>query len=747
MHTVLNYIIGHHGICSKTKLISGRKGDYARHAILDGIHSLLLTWDKRPSMNPLLDAALSYAASGWLVFPCQPRSKIPATAHGFKDATRDDQQIRAWWTAMPDANVAIATGEDSGLFVLDVDHKTGRTLEDALAQFPETLPEHVPTVRTGGGGLQYFFAFPKGRNLSISGGRLGLGIDTRGNGGYVVAPPSIHPHGTAYQWIDSDEVTTLPPTPAWIITQLEKQRAGAVLQSAEKLTGGRHNTLMTAAALMRGIGMVSAEIQAALMKMVDRLDLSDGRVISPDEVRKIAEWVGDKDMGMVNIESVTEGNSIADTLLRQIAPAAKETLPSDEVISDPGPFPSHVLQVPGIIDSWTTWINDTSYRRQPILALAAVITACGALIGRRLKTESGGRANIYALGLCETGGGKDRARTGVKEVMLAAGADLLLGPEDFASEAGLTNSLVVNPCQLYQVDEIGKLLMAISNPAAAPHLAGIISALLKLYSSAGSLFKGKSYADTTKNPVIQQPHVCLYGTAVPDATWAALGASSVDDGLLARLWAFVADDHRPPRQRAAQIPPPLALIETIRTWHLAAPQGLASIVPTPAVVPYTPEARDILEAFEAQGDAEELRLRGNPLGKLWTRASQKADQLVLVFAWSAQGHGHLVIDAAAATWATSLANYLTRSMLWHVHRHVARNHVEAELKAVLRLIEQRGEVGITQNHLTRCTQWLSQKQRKDIIASLTEGGQIVTNVIETGGRFAERFVSTRFREK
>ena len=686
-------------------------------------------------MPTILEAALGYATAGWHVFPCQPRSKIPATQHGFKDATTDHAQIKAWWADMPDANVAIRTGEESGLFVLDVDDKPGRSLDDALTQFPERLPEDLPTVRTGGGGLQYFFGFPKGRNLSISGGRLGLGIDTRGNGGYVVAPPSIHPHGTTYQWIDSDEIKGLPPTPEWIIAKLEKQKVGALLQSSERLTGGRHDTMVTAAALMRGIGLVTCEIEAALTQMTSRLDLRDGRVVTSKEIHDVAQWVGDRSMGLVNIESVTHGNAVVKAAFTQVAPGSMDLIDRLDAVENPGAFPAHLLTVPGIINDWTTWINAISHKRQPTLALAAVIVACGALIGRRLETESGGRANIYAIGLCETGGGKESARMGVKEVIHAAGAEEVIGPEDWASESGLTASLVHQPALLFQIDEIGKLLACIANPSAGPHLVGIVGALLKLYSSAGSIFKGKAYADSTKNPVIHQPHACLYGTAVPDATWQALGASAVDDGLLARLWTFVADDHTPPRQQPTlRGTPPTALVAAVRTWWEKDPKGMAKVNPTTVVVHRTDEAREIFAAFERQADAEEARLRAqkNPLAKLWTRSVQKADQLSLVYAWSDAIDP--IIDGPAARWAVALADYLTRSMVFHIHRHIARNQTEGDLKRVLRLIEDAGEQGVPQNTLTRKTQWLDNRKRKEILESLVEGHQIFSQVVTGASR-------------
>ena len=71
--------------------------------------------------NEFLNAALGYAAQGLYVFPIKPRGKTPLTNHGFKDASTDPEQIRAWWTRWPDANIGITTGKASGFWVLDLD--------------------------------------------------------------------------------------------------------------------------------------------------------------------------------------------------------------------------------------------------------------------------------------------------------------------------------------------------------------------------------------------------------------------------------------------------------------------------------------------------------------------------------------------------------------------------------------------------------------------------------------------------
>ena len=155
-------------------------------------------------MTPsIFEAALDYAKNGLHVFPVKANGKTPLTAHGFKDATIDPEQIATWWDEYPGANVGIATGT-SGLFVIDVDVKDGKPGLASFAKLARGVDlSHVPTVRTPSGGVHYYFADPDGE-FGITAGTLGDGIDTRGRGGYVVAPPSII-DGVAYVWDEPDQ--------------------------------------------------------------------------------------------------------------------------------------------------------------------------------------------------------------------------------------------------------------------------------------------------------------------------------------------------------------------------------------------------------------------------------------------------------------------------------------------------------------------------------------------------------------
>jgi hypothetical protein len=184
-------------------------------------------------------AAATHAVCGVPVFPVRPGGKLPlfrsahadddplrgvcrgecaADGHGVHDATTDPERIREWWAACPDANVGIACGP-AGLLVLDVDPRHGGgeailELQRRYAPLPETL-----WSRTGGGGWQAFF---RAVGFGNSASRLGPGIDTRGQGGYVVVPPSLHPSGEPYAWWNPE--IPIAPLPGWIRRLLEPRR-------------------------------------------------------------------------------------------------------------------------------------------------------------------------------------------------------------------------------------------------------------------------------------------------------------------------------------------------------------------------------------------------------------------------------------------------------------------------------------------------------------------------------------------
>ena len=194
---------------------------------------------RNPAWPPLLDAALHYATLNLPVFPCVPRGKNPAVARGFYSATTNPETIRRFWSVR-DRNVAIPTGAISGFWVLDIDpDHCGDASIDALQAKHGTLP---PTreVITGGGGRHLWFRYTG--PIQSSEGRVAPGIDVRGDGGYVVAPPSIHQNGRAYAWVAPD-CAEPAIAPGWLVALTRKkapsisERGVASLQAPRSPSG------------------------------------------------------------------------------------------------------------------------------------------------------------------------------------------------------------------------------------------------------------------------------------------------------------------------------------------------------------------------------------------------------------------------------------------------------------------------------------------------------------------------------
>lgn len=193
---------------------------------------------KELAMEEFLEYALTYAASGWAVFPLVPNDRVPFKgSKGLKDATSDAAKIRQWWTNAPAANIGIATGKVSGLWVLDLDVKDGRDGPRRLSEFLESRKfevDETPTkrARSASGGSHVYFKYDPARPISNRADVFGSGsgVDIRGDGGYIIAAPSVTPVGL-YRWADEALSCDMAETPAW---------AYAVFQHDPKSPSGNH---------------------------------------------------------------------------------------------------------------------------------------------------------------------------------------------------------------------------------------------------------------------------------------------------------------------------------------------------------------------------------------------------------------------------------------------------------------------------------------------------------------------------
>ena len=251
-------------------------------------------------MTSLKEAALAWAAKGKPVFPCMPQKKRPYTRNGLHDATTDTMLIDEWWTQWPDAWIGMPTGKPSGIVATDLDLNPGIDGRDAWhdlqvmhGQCPDTLE-----VLTPSGGAHYWWRWP-GFPIKNSASQLGPGVDIRGDGGYIIVPPSPGYEREAEsqaapaempQWLIDLTVarqelrTNTTPLPESKKPLLVDQLVGAILDG-EPL----HDSLRSMAAHMRATGASEYTTISVLTALMDR---SQARTARPGDWQERRDDIG-----------------------------------------------------------------------------------------------------------------------------------------------------------------------------------------------------------------------------------------------------------------------------------------------------------------------------------------------------------------------------------------------------------------------------------------------------------------------
>jgi hypothetical protein len=273
------------------------------------------------------DTALRYAKVGWPVLPifsikdghcacwkgaeCTETAKHPIISGGLTNATTDETVIRLWGNLYGTANLAVRT---DNLVVVDVDSvkvpEAKAAMSALVAEHPELRDAWI--VRTGSGGYHYIFAANPDKPIGNSTSKLGKGIDTRGIGGYIVVPPSVHKSGGHYKWLrKTDE---LPMVPDWMFDLLSKAK-----ETEGTFTGGgepipphtRHAFFLQLAARLRNLNADEETMYAMMMKENEKRcdplhDVEDIRKIAEDFAKKNSyDYIG-QDIMKFAMQTLTE---------------------------------------------------------------------------------------------------------------------------------------------------------------------------------------------------------------------------------------------------------------------------------------------------------------------------------------------------------------------------------------------------------------------------------------------------------
>lgn len=742
--------------------------------------------------------------NGYSVIPIMPGSKVPGQFRGgewspYPDWTRHcDRPTKSFevdiWRRWPGCGVGIATGAVVGI---DIDILDG-ALAIRLADLAASMLGDTPCLRIGRAPKRLLVY----RAATPFAGRKRHPLELLARGQQFVAY-AVHPDtGRPYDWPEESLVelplSRLPVVDeagcaafldaAWRLVP-DEVRVNSILADAPTSAWrgpsdpkGTRDAIAAALAWLPNDDLpgnewitVGAAIKAALgeegrdlwldWSRQSRKSGQSGRSDTPERrwaslrphsvgagtIYWLAEqrgWVPDPALTLNGtvVEQAAQPHPAA-ALLAKVAVVPLPAAPPPK----PYRVPPELLQVDGALRLFLDYATASAVSPQPFLSLGAAICLVGTIAGRRYRTPTDLRSNVYAIGIADSGGGKDHARRCVKRAIYAAGLDRYLGGEDLASSAGLLTSLQRHPARLFQVDEFGQFLKLVLSQRAPAHKAAIWSELTKLYTSAAEPYIGAEYADQKARPrvTIEQPCACIWGVTVPGPLWTALEGGALADGSIARFLVFLTDDDYPERNETpAPLDPPAALVSALQGIARGVPghshggniaDAMESSAPIHAyTVPLTPDAETAMA--RVRRDATDLLRshRGTYATALFGRYAENTAKLAMIAAVS-RDPARPVTEAEDVTWAAALVEHCIGTLLREAERRVADNDTEAKHKRVLEIIRAAGE--ISRNALVRKTQFLSKREREEIFDALVEGELVTRSMKPTGTKPTMLFIA------
>lgn len=396
------------------------------------------------------------------------------------------------------------------------------------------------------------------------------------------------------------------------------------------------------------------------------------------------------------------------------------------------------------IGQFVRHVCKNAIRPQPLITLGAVLTAFGTVAGRRYASPTDVRTNLYAIGICDSGGGKDWPLKSTINLMIDAGQQHRVGGSKIASGQAMITDMTNNPALMYAIDEVGFLISsAADRQRAAKHMTDIMDNLTEFYSKANSPFLGTSYADQSEKggkprKVIEQPCLSLFGVTTPGVFWGSLTSSNVMDGSLARMVIFQSEDDYPtPQFDVIRSDLPATIVMALQRvaegaeGHNASPLGEGPQQrPKPYIVPYADEnAKKYSVQLRLKEDALLKKHKGTNENPIISRFFENTTKIALIRAVAGNPSSPTLTERDIR-WAEGITWKSISSLLKAVREKVSDSQNEEFRKLVLVKVIDAGVDGITGTALNNATPKLSGRQRKDILTDLFEAEKIVSFEIE-----------------
>lgn len=399
-------------------------------------------------------------------------------------------------------------------------------------------------------------------------------------------------------------------------------------------------------------------------------------------------------------------------------------------------LPEKLFNPPGLVGDVYRYILDRAVKKQPELALAAAFVACGTIMGRKVRTETDLRTNLYFLSLIDSGAGKDWPRKAVRRIFNEIGLLGSASTEEVTSDTALVEVASATPSCIIILDEIGKFMRTVNRHDAAPHVAGIVTTLLKLYSSASEPFAGKSFADPKKNKTVQQPNVSVLATSVPDNFYRSITTEAAIDGFLNRFLFVQSHDPDPVLCHVTSFDPPNSILNEFLDWQRNVPYREGSdlgmtnaVLPAPRLVKNSPLATQIFQDFEETLRARRKIARKDNMHAMFVRASEAANRIALILACG-EDKWTRVIEGSHAEYACEFVMNCTENLVTAVKTNVADTQHQSRVHKVISIIRAHMPDGVALTQIGDKA-GLPRKELKTLLEEMEDSGKISSRDVKT----------------
>ncbi|MFT7359270.1 hypothetical protein [Parasphingorhabdus sp.] len=468
------------------------------------------------------------------------------------------------------------------------------------------------------------------------------------------------------------------------------------------------------------------------------LDHSDPLYAATNSISKIRKNVPEP------IDCTYDGEHLPDQF------SSGESLPK---ITIPKGVPGWLRDLEGSpLGDYVNYVCDTAHFRQPEVTLASGLSAFGAAAGRRYRSPTNLRTNIYTIGLVDSGGGKDHPLQCAKELLIQADLHSLLGGSDLTSGAAIITELTENPNSLFTIDEIGNLFEIAANPnKAAPHQKDIITKLTEFYHQPGT-WLGKAYANRKENPKvpIKEPSLSLFGITTPGRFWNAWNGANAIDGSLARMLIFESSCNYPDPQDGSgfyDFPENvIGCVKNLASDHQYSRDrriGNLDNSPYPFPVPYGIGAKETFDELRQVELAMKKEDENTGLNSINARIVQSALKIALIKSAS-DCPLDPVLTKENIRWGWDISHQSAASLKNRIRDQISDTVMEQQSKLVERVIRESGSIGITLSEMhDDVTRKIGKDTRSKIIDQLIEAGRIICIEASTGGRPRTRYYTKK----